>query len=274
MIEATKMGRKNGMIVVLYGLIVFAACMIGSTVGIGGGVIIKPLLDAIGYHTVEVVGFVSSCSVFAMSISSSLKHIRSKTPVSPKIVLLVALGSLGGGVIGRKIFDTLFERVDQGMLKGIQAVIIAAFVVFVIIYVNTKNAKKFRIKNPVAMILTGMMLGFLSAFLGIGGGLINTTFLVMLFSFNVKESAVYSVAIIFFSQLSQLTTVFLDNRFEPYTPYAPYILVAMAAGVIGGLVGSKLNKKFSNKVITRIFSVTLVFVALVNVYNAVLGFTS
>lgn len=262
------------MIVVLYGLIVFAACMIGSTVGIGGGVIIKPLLDAIGYHTVEVVGFVSSCSVFAMSISSSLRHIRSKTPVSPKIVLLVALGSLGGGVIGRKIFDALFERVDQGMLKGIQAVIIAAFVVFVIIYVNTKNAKKFRIGNPIAMILTGTMLGFLSAFLGIGGGLINTTFLVMLFSFNVKESAVYSVAIIFFSQLSQLTTVFLDNRFEPYTPYAPYILIAMAAGVIGGLVGSKLNKKFSNKVITRIFSVTLVFVALVNVYNAILGFTS
>lgn len=114
----------------------------------------------------------------------------------------------------------------------------------------------------------------IGAIVGIGGGVINTTFLVLLFSFTVKESAVYSVAIIFFSQLSQLITIFINNRFEPYIQYYSLILTAMAVGVLGGLIGSKLNKKLSNKVITKVFSVTLAFVAIVNIYNAVTGFTA
>ena len=114
----------------------------------------------------------------------------------------------------------------------------------------------------------------IGAIVGIGGGPINTTFLVLLLSFTVKESAVYSVAIIFFSQLSQLITIFINNRFEPYIQYYPLILTAMVVGVLGGLIGSKLNKKLSNKVITKVFSVTLAFVAIVNIYNAVTGFTA
>lgn len=262
------------MITALYSIIIFIACTVGALVGIGGGVIIKPLLDFIGVHTVEVVGFISTCAVFAMSISSSVKHIASKTEMDKKIVLFVSFGSIFGGIIGNEIFDAVFERFNTNIVKGVQAVIIAAFIIFVIFYVNSKNVKSLRIKNPVIIVLTGLMLGLMSAFLGIGGGPINTAFLVLLFSFNVKESAVYSVAIIFFSQLSQLVTIFINNRFEPYKQYFPIIICAMIVAVLGGLIGSKLNKKLSNSVITKVFSVVLSFVAIVNVYNAIIGFTA
>lgn len=260
------------MVTVLYSIIIFVACTIGAIVGIGGGVIIKPLLDFIGVHSVEVVGFISTCAVFAMSISSSVKHITAKTKFDKKIVLLVSFGSIFGGIIGNEIFDLAFEKFNTNIVKGVQAVIIAAFIIFVIFYVNSKNIKSFKIKNPVLIVLTGLMLGLMSAFLGIGGGPINTTFLVLLFSFTLKESAVYSVAIIFFSQLSQLVTIFINNQFEPYKEYFPIVLIGMAVSVIGGIIGSKLNKKLSNKVITVIFSVVLSLVAVINVYNAVTGF--
>lgn len=260
------------MVTVLYSIIIFVACTIGAIVGIGGGVIIKPLLDFIGVHSVEVVGFISTCAVFAMSISSSVKHITAKTKFDKKIVLLVSFGSIFGGIIGNEIFDLAFEKFNTNIVKGVQAVIIAAFIIFVIFYVNSKNIKSFKIKNPVLIVLTGLMLGLMSAFLGIGGGPINTTFLVLLFSFTLKESAVYSVAIIFFSQLSQLVTIFINNQFEPYKEYFPIVLLGMAVSVIGGIIGSKLNKKLSNKVITVIFSVVLSLVAVINVYNAVTGF--
>lgn len=260
------------MITVIYSLIIFIACTIGAIVGIGGGVIIKPLLDLMGYHTVETVGFISTCAVFAMSISSSAKHIAAKTEFDKKVVLLVSVGSVFGGIIGNEIFDYTLERLNTDIVKGVQAVIIAAFILFVIIYVNAKNIKSFKITNPVLIALTGLMLGLMSAFLGIGGGPINTAFLVLLFSFTVKESAVYSVAIIFFSQLSQLITIFINNQFQPYKEYLPIILAAMAVSVIGGIIGSRLNKKLSNKVITVIFSIVLSVVAIINVYNAVMGF--
>ena len=207
-----------------------------------------------------------------MSISSSIKHIKAKTPIKQKVVLLVSAGSVFGGIIGNEIFDLVLERLNSNMVKGIQAVIIAAFIIFVIIYINSKNIKSFEIKNPAAIVLIGLMLGLMSAFLGIGGGPINTTFLVLLFSFTLKESAVYSVAIIFFSQLSQLITIFINNQFVPYKEFTPIILIAMAVSVIGGIIGSQLNKKLSNKTITKIFSAVLIVVAIINIYNAAVGF--
>ncbi len=260
------------MLTLIYSIIIFIACTVGAIVGIGGGVIIKPMLDLIGQHSVEVVGFISTCAVFAMSISSSVKHITAKTEFNKKIVLLVSFGSIFGGIIGNEIFDYAFEKFNTDIIKGIQAVIIALFIIFVIIYVNTKNVKSLKIKNPILIVLTGLLLGLMSAFLGIGGGPINTAFLVLLFSFTVKESAVYSVAIIFFSQLSQLITIFINNQFEPYKEYTPIILSAMAVSVIGGIIGSKLNRKLSDKTVTTIFSVVLSIVAVINIYNAVTGF--
>lgn len=262
------------MVEVIYSVIIFAACTIGAIVGIGGGVIIKPVLDFIGIHTVEVVGFISTCAVFAMSISSSVKHITSKTKFDKKIVLLVSLGSIFGGIIGNEIFDFALASLNSNIVKGVQAVIIAAFIIFVIVYVNLKNVKSFKIKNPILIALTGLLLGLMSAFLGIGGGPINTAFLVLFFSFTVKESAVYSVAIIFFSQLSQLITIFINNRFQPYKEYFLLVIIVMAISVIGGIIGSMLNKKLSNKVITVIFSAVLSVVAVINICNAITGFSS
>lgn len=255
---------------IIYAIVIFASTIIGALVGMGGGVIIKPVLDMIGTHSVEVVGFISTCAVFAMSISSTVKHIRAKTEIKPKIVLLVSIGSILGGIIGNEIFDYIFALFDTNIVKAIQAIIIGAFLVFVIIYVNT-NLKRFEIKNPVAIAMTGLFLGLMSAFLGIGGGPINTAFLVLLFSFTVKESAVYSVAIIFFSQLSQLITIFANNRFEPYLEYYPIIIVAVIVSVIGGIIGSKMNRKFSDKTITKVFSITLGLVIVINIYNAITG---
>ncbi|MCC8073972.1 MAG: sulfite exporter TauE/SafE family protein [Clostridiales bacterium] len=260
-------------ITIIYSVVIFISVIIGATVGIGGGAIIKSVLDMIGYHTVDVVNFISVCAVFAMSISSTARHIKAKTKIKPEIVAYVSIGSVLGGIAGNNVFDILFDKFNPNIVKGIQAVILAGFLIFAIIYVNS-HLKSFHLQNPFAIIFAGLFLGLIGSFLGIGGGPINTAFLVLFFSFSVKESAVYSVAIIFFSQLSKLITIFINNQFKPYADYLPIIIAAMIVAVIGGLIGSKLNRKLSDKVITRVFTLTLVFVIAVNVVNAVKGFTA
>ena len=39
------------MVLILYGFVVFLATLLGSFVGLGGGVIIKPVLDVINAHS-------------------------------------------------------------------------------------------------------------------------------------------------------------------------------------------------------------------------------
>ena len=56
-----------------YFFICITATTLGAIAGIGGGVIIKPVLDALGGLSVASIGFLSGCTVLAMSVVSRLR---------------------------------------------------------------------------------------------------------------------------------------------------------------------------------------------------------
>ena len=51
-------------------LVCFAASVIGDLCGIGGGVLAKPLLDAVGVMLVSTVSFLSGLTVLSMAAIS------------------------------------------------------------------------------------------------------------------------------------------------------------------------------------------------------------
>ena len=255
------------MIAILYGLVIITATFLGAFVGLGGGVIIKPLLDLIGKDTVDVVNFISTCAVFSMSISSTIKHIRAKTKIDYKFIITLSIGAVAGGTAGSQLFDALLNKFDNSMLKAIQGIILGILLLLSVIYINLKNAKSFNVKNPIGVIAVGFTLGFTASFLGVGGGPINVAFLVLFFSMTMKESAVYSVGIIFFSQLSKLVTMGITGTVPTVNPIT--IAVAIACAVAGGIIGAMLNKKGSEKAIRTTFSIVVAALVVVNIYNAI-----
>ena len=58
------------MVYILFFVISFLASIAGAICGIGGGVIIKPLLDSFGLMDVKTISFLSGCTVLAMSTYS------------------------------------------------------------------------------------------------------------------------------------------------------------------------------------------------------------
>ena len=83
------------MIVIIYGLIIIVATTLGAFVGLGGGVIIKPILDLIGHDTIDVVNFISSCSVFSMSSTSPSGNslpavIAAESPAGPAPAIMTS----------------------------------------------------------------------------------------------------------------------------------------------------------------------------------------
>lgn len=258
------------MILFIYSAVVFIATLLGSFVGLGGGVIIKPVLDVINAHTLSQIAFFSSCAVFAMSLTSTARHIIKKTPIRPSVVLYVSIGSVAGGIIGNFLFNkALSSAASQDTVKGIQSAVLCVFLICVIVFVSG-NFKTFKIKNPVAIVLSGLLLGTAAAFLGIGGGPINVAFLTLMFSFSMKDAAVYSVAIIFFSQLSNIITTYIKTGFGDFS--VEVLLIIIPCAVIGGLLGSKLNRKCSEKVIQTTFTVSVALVAALSLYNAAASF--
>ncbi len=253
----------------IYGIIIFFATFLGAFVGLGGGVIIKPMLDLIGHDTVEVVNFISSCAVFSMSISSSIKHIKAKTKIDFTFILMLSVGAVIGGICGSGLFDFLLSRMDNALLKGIQGIILGILLVFAVAYVNMGKAKAFEIKHFAAIMAVGFFMGAIASFLGVGGGPINVAFLMLFFGFDIKTSAVYSVCTIFFSQLSRLLTLTVTHSIPSVSILT--VFVAVVCAVMGGIAGAAANKKGNEKALKLVFTIVVGAIAVVNFYNGYIG---
>jgi hypothetical protein len=260
------------MYTIIYSIIILIATFLGAYVGLGGGVIIKPLLDLIGHDTVEVVNFISSCAIFSMSISSTIKHIKYKTKIDFAFIIKLSVGAIIGGICGCALFDCCLKSFDNTVLKGIQGLILGLLLLMAIIYINIKNAKSFKVKNTVGIIIVGLALGTIASFLGIGGGPINVAFLILFFSMNMKEATIYSVGTIFFSQLSKLLTIATNGNIPNVNPLT--LLTAIICAVIGGIIGAKANKKGNEKALKLTFTLVVLAIAIINFYNGITGLRS
>lgn len=109
-------------------------------------------------------------------------------------------------------------------------------------------------------------MGVLSAFLGIDGGPINLAILYFAFSMDTKKAAANSLYIILFSQLASLITSFVKQA-VPEFPWQ-YLLVMVAAGVLGGELGSRINKRISTETTKKLFAGFLVVVTMICLHNA------
>lgn len=254
------------MLIAIYSLVILAATTLGAFVGLGGGVIIKPILDFIGAEPRMQVDFLSAVAVFTMSVVSTGKQLKNRVSFDKNIILFIAFGSIAGGFLGSFCMDLLSGVAEQGIIRSVQAFVLAILLTAVSVYV-AKDRKSFHIKNNFAILLVGLSLGFMASFLGIGGGPINVAVLTLFFSMNVKQSAVYSVAIIFFSQLSKLITIFLSSGIQPYAHQWKTLIFILPAAILGGIVGSKFNRRFDDKLIRKIFVTVMVLLIILNVYN-------
>lgn len=257
------------MLAAVYSIVILFATTLGAFVGLGGGVIIKPILDFIGREPRMQVDFLSAVAVFTMSIVSTGKAIRRKTKFDKSIVLFIAAGSIAGGFAGSAVMSLLETGFPDVNMRSIQAFTLAVLLILVSIYVG-KCSFSFNVKNKAAILAVGLVLGFLASFLGIGGGPINVAVLTLFFSMNVKESAVYSVAVIFFSQLSKLITLFVSNGLGVYSHQWKTLLFILPAAILGGIIGSRFNRKFSDKTERTVFVVIMILLVALNIYNGII----
>lgn len=246
---------------IVYVLIAFISTTIGTMAGLGGGVVIKPALDALGDYHVFVIGVLSSATVLSMALVSTTRRLIRGVKVD-KILVLLAIGGIAGGLIGKQFFEFFMDHMDPERLTSIQAVMIIALLQIAIFKNKLPN---WRITGLLPILLIGSMLGALSAFLGIGGGPINVAVLCMFFAMDIKEAAAGSIFIILFSQLAKLVSIAVTTGFGPHDYSILWLMIP--AGVVGGLIGPILRRKLSHKAIEVIFTTVVVLIVLLNVFN-------
>ncbi len=253
---------------IIFFIICFLASIVGAICGIGGGVIIKPVLDAFGVLSVSVISFLSGCTVLSMTSYSMIKSKMSKdSQVEQETTLPLAIGAAIGGVLGKWIFALLISGVpNQNVVGAVQAGCLLIVTLGTLIYtVNKDKVKTMQVGNAVACVIIGLVLGIMSSFLGIGGGPINLVVLYFFFSMKTKQAAENSLYIIFFSQIASLCYSVLTRSVPEFDIW---LLVLMAlGGICGGICGRALNKKIKDETVDKLFIGLMIVIILINVYN-------
>lgn len=248
----------------------FLASTVGAICGIGGGVIIKPVLDLFQLETVSAINFLSSCTVLAMSSYSvgqaklSGDHQVSRFPGLP-----LALGAATGGLLGGRLFSAVKEIFHNPNAVGsIQAASLAIITAGTLLYtLNRRRIPTLQVQNKLYCVLIGLSLGCISSFLGIGGGPINLAVLYFFFSMDTKTAAANSLYIIFFSQLFSLLVTLATSAVPLFQPIA--LILMATGGVCGGITGRALNRKFNNRMVDQLFILLMVAIIGISFFNCI-----
>lgn len=258
----------NTFLLLLFALVSFGASIAGAICGIGGGVIIKPTLDAFGVLSVSAISFLSGCTVLGMTCYSVGKSkLSGESLIDMKTGTPLAIGAAIGGVVGKSMFQTLSGMfANKDMVGAVQASCLLVITLGTLIYTLKKDKiHTYHVANVAACVLIGVVLGIFSSFLGIGGGPINLVVLFFFFSMETKTAAQNSLYIILFSQITSLINTLVTGTIPEFS----FLLLAVMVicGILGGASGRVINKKIDSKVVDKLFIILMVVIIFINIYN-------
>ena len=239
------------MLVFLIALLSSAA---GAICGIGGGVVIKPVMDMFRIDSVAAISFLSGCTVLSMSCYTvGRAMLAGEGRVDVKTGTPLALGAALGGLAGKALFTAVRDLFRQSdMVGAVQSACLAAITLGTLAYTLCKaRIHTHRLTAPAACCAVGLALGICSSFLGIGGGPINLVVLYYFFSMDTRTAAANSLYIILFSQLASLLATLIAGTIPDLQ--LMMLVWMIAGGIGGGIIGRACSRRMDDRAVEKLF---------------------
>lgn len=246
------------------------AGLFGSLLGLGGGILIVPLLTlGFGRPLREAVA-VSLVCVIATSSAAAGAYLRSRLAnlrLGTVLTLFTTAGALAGGVIA----FALPERV----LTGLFAVLLA-YVAWTMIRrrdaqvfeageempvprgaVASLSTPHYHVRGLVPASAASVGAGVVSALLGIGGGAINVPTMHLIMGVPLRVAAATSNLMIGVTAVASAIIYLLRDAIDPYIA-GPTIVGVF----LGATIGSRIAPRIDVRVLRWLFVIVLVWTAI------------
>ena len=242
-------------------ILFFVTAIIYASVGFGGGstYLALLLLWDVPYYIFPIIAL--ACNIIVVS-GNSFNYIRAGN-LNIKLLLPYLLGSIPFAFIGGSI------EIDKNIFEIILFVVLAvAGLLLLFNFKSYGNHSKIYKSLPLFFsIPIGIILGFVSGIVGIGGGIFLSPILYLLKAANPNHiTTTVSLFILINSVFGILGQVTKDINLHEITNYI-YLLIAV---FIGGQIGNFLNIKIiPTRILALITSLLVIFVAARIGYNLI-----
>jgi uncharacterized membrane protein YfcA len=251
--------------------------VVSGLVGVGGGIVMVPLLYVLFAHPEwsgisippvyhAVVAHATSLFVIVpTALAGILAYHRSKL-----VAWRVALPMAGAAVVAAMGGVQVAVRLQPELLK-------AGFGAFLFVSgLNLLIASRWEgrggdggNKGLAFAVAGGILIGFITALLGVGGGIVAIPLLIYLVRLDVKKVAATSLGIVVFSALTAALTYALNGWGHPELPpgSAGYIFLPAGLALLPGAVltarfGVKLNQRLNPRALKVLFGFVFLLIGL------------
>nr|AAK96106.1 permease [uncultured crenarchaeote 74A4] len=229
----------------------FAAGILGSMIGLGGGIIIVPILTFFGFPP-TVAASNRPFAAFSNSVASTISYSKQKRieyPLGLKLGLIATPGTILGAIISTDAAPDLFK-----ILFGF---ILIASSVYILLRKQIESRDKIISKQLIIFIIgTSFFAGIVSSFFGIGGGIIFVPLMVVGMGMSMKKAAPTSQLILLFASLSGI----IVHSILGHPDFLQSGFLAIGS-FFGGLVGAKLSLSVKERNLKILISVVLLLAA-------------
>lgn len=255
------------MIIIYLVLTGLLAGILGALLGLGGGVIVIPILTMLFQLPIHTAVGISLVGVIATSTGAALVNVlENKANIRLGMLLELAttvgaiIGALVAGFVNAKTLYLLFAAVliynAYSMYRKVESEQSASVGTQPQNQTEGPDRHHYVVTNvPIGFTLSGLA-GVMSGLLGIGGGLIKIPVMHFLMGVPLKAAAATSNFMIGVTATAGAFIYYLNGDINPV------VTVPVALGVFAGAnLGSRLNKAVSARTLKRIFVIVFIYVA-------------
>ena len=230
----------------------FAAGVLGSMIGLGGGIIIVPILTFFGFSP-TLAASNSLFAAFSNAVASTISYSRQKRidySLGVKLGLLTIPGTVLGAYISSDVASDVFK-----ILFGFVLFASAAY-----IFLRKKiegRDKTFSKQMIVFAVGASFFAGIISAFFGIGGGIIFVPLMIVGMGMAMKKAAPTSQLILLFASFSGV----IVHTILGHSDFLQAGLLSVGS-FAGGLVGARLSVDIHERFLRILVSVVVVVAAI------------
>lgn len=231
------------------------AGMIGALVGIGGGIVIVPLLT-LGYGFSPALAAGTSLAVIVLNAASAVAGHAARRRIVYSTGILFGLASVPGALLGTMLLQDLASPHFN--------ILFAAFLTFVgvnlLIRKDRTNGEDDPPSVPARWLVLGCVvsvaIGIFAALLGVGGGLFHVPLLIFAFRFSPRRAAATSCMILLFTSISAAGA----SAWYGHVSY-DYALPLGVGVVAGAQLGTWSAGRVPQRFISIILAIILIAVA-------------
>jgi len=221
-------------------LVGLAAGFLSGMFGVGGGLLIVPALVLIVKIDQRIAHGTSLAAVLPISVASLVTY-WAQDHVDFRVALCLAIGAIGGAVIGTKLLHVLSHRTLSLAFSGL--LIVTAIRLFMPI--DGFARAPLSIAMILALVLVGLITGILAGLLGVGGGIVMVPAMMLLLGLPAALAKGTSVAVI-------IPTAIMGtyrNRSSKNVNLRVAFIVGfggIASAIVGGWISAMMPDTLSN----------------------------